>query len=252
MSDWYGTHSTVPAAIAGLDLEMPGPAQWFGVAPRRRRARGRGRREASLDDKVRRMLRPARAHRRARHSRLRARAVDRRSRRPRGRAPGRHARASCCCSNRDAMLPLAPAPAGDARPLLAVIGPNAAVAMIQGGGSARVSPFPPVTPLAGLRERFGDAFRVEHERGCASYKQTPVLDTTVLDGPLPRRLLPGPRAQRVSPRSSSRAIAAGSRSPVRSRPRCPTSSRCASPGTLVAPETRRVDVRARADRAGPA
>ena len=30
MSDWYGTHSTVPAANAGLDLEMPGPAQWFG------------------------------------------------------------------------------------------------------------------------------------------------------------------------------------------------------------------------------
>ncbi|HEY5078037.1 MAG TPA: glycoside hydrolase family 3 N-terminal domain-containing protein, partial [Acidimicrobiia bacterium] len=30
MSDWYGTHSTVPAAIAGLDLEMPGPPQFFG------------------------------------------------------------------------------------------------------------------------------------------------------------------------------------------------------------------------------
>jgi beta-glucosidase len=30
VSDWFGTHSTAPAANAGLDLEMPGPAQWFG------------------------------------------------------------------------------------------------------------------------------------------------------------------------------------------------------------------------------
>ena len=45
MSDWYGTHSTVPAANAGLDLEMPGPAQFFGREPRRGSARGRRRRE---------------------------------------------------------------------------------------------------------------------------------------------------------------------------------------------------------------
>jgi beta-glucosidase len=30
MSDWFGTHSTVAAAEAGLDLEMPGPSAWFG------------------------------------------------------------------------------------------------------------------------------------------------------------------------------------------------------------------------------
>ena len=30
MSDWFGTHSTAPAALAGLDLEMPGPPSWFG------------------------------------------------------------------------------------------------------------------------------------------------------------------------------------------------------------------------------
>jgi beta-glucosidase len=30
MSDWYGTHSTIPAARAGLDLEMPGPPAWYG------------------------------------------------------------------------------------------------------------------------------------------------------------------------------------------------------------------------------
>ena len=64
-----------------------------------------------------------------------------------------------------------------------MIGPNAA--RDDPGRRQRARPpFPPVTPLAGLRERFGDTFRVEHERGCSSFKQTPVLDTTVLDGPL--------------------------------------------------------------------
>ena len=37
MSDWYGTHSTVPAANAGLDLEMPGPAAVLRRQARRRR-----------------------------------------------------------------------------------------------------------------------------------------------------------------------------------------------------------------------
>ena len=46
ISDWYGTHSTAAAANAGLDLEMPGPPQWFGAEARRRGARRRGRREA--------------------------------------------------------------------------------------------------------------------------------------------------------------------------------------------------------------
>ena len=30
-SDWYGTHSTVQAALAGLDVEMPGD-RFFGKA----------------------------------------------------------------------------------------------------------------------------------------------------------------------------------------------------------------------------
>ena len=55
MSDWYGTHSTVPAATAGLDLEMPGPAQWFG-AHLADAVRAGEVDEKMLDDKVRRML----------------------------------------------------------------------------------------------------------------------------------------------------------------------------------------------------
>lgn len=32
MSDWYGTYSTTDAALAGLDLEMPGPPRFRGDA----------------------------------------------------------------------------------------------------------------------------------------------------------------------------------------------------------------------------
>ena len=195
MSDWYGTHSTVPAAIAGLDLEMPGPAQWFGTQLADA-VRAGDVTEAVLDDKVRRVL--------VLLDRTGGLAIpdvgpelsidD-----PEDRVVARWAAAESfvLLANRDDLLPLPADPSstlavgGDPRPVLAVIGPNAAVAMIQGGGSARVSPFKPIAPLDGLRARFGDVFRIEHERGCASFTQTPVLDTSVLDGPLQISYYPG-------------------------------------------------------------
>jgi beta-glucosidase len=54
--------------------------------------------------------------------------------------------------------------------------------MLQGGGSASVTPHQPVTPLDGLRARLGD--KVRFERGTAIGKRTPVLDTRHLDGRL--------------------------------------------------------------------
>ena len=182
MSDWYGTHSTVPAATAGLDLEMPGPAQWFGshLADAVRAGEVD---EKVLDDKVRRVLVLL-----ERTSALDSPAVvaEQSIDDPEDRLVARRAATESfvLLYNRAGTLPIEPAASGDVLPLLAVIGPNAAVAMIQGGGSARVSAFMPVTPLAGLRERFGETFRVEHERGCSSYKQTPILDDRVLAGPL--------------------------------------------------------------------
>jgi beta-glucosidase len=194
MSDWYGAHSTVPAATAGLDLEMPGPAQWFG-SHLAGAVRAGDVSESVLDDKVRRVLvlldRAGGLDGPEAGPEL---SIDD----PEDRAVARRAATESfvLLSNPGSTLPIAAGAAsgdvtGAAKPLLAVIGPNAAVAMIQGGGSARVSPFAPVTPLAGLRERFGETFRVEHERGCSSYKQTPVLDLTVLDGPLSVAYHPG-------------------------------------------------------------
>ena len=190
MSDWYGTHSTVPAATAGLDLEMPGPAQWFG-SHLADAVRAGDVSELVLDDKVRRVLllldRTGGLDNPDAGPEL---SIDD----PEDRAVARRAATESfvLLSNRGNTLPIvAGAAGGDTKPLLAVIGPNSALAMIQGGGSARVSPFSSVTPLTGLRERFGESFRIEHERGCSSYKQTPVLDLTVLDGPLRVAYYPG-------------------------------------------------------------
>ncbi len=56
MSDWFGTHSTAPAAAAGLDLEMPGPSAWFGFTLAAAVASGEVP-EAVLDDKAHHLLR---------------------------------------------------------------------------------------------------------------------------------------------------------------------------------------------------
>ena len=44
VSDWFGCHSAGESLLAGLDLEMPGPARQRGSAPARRGARRRGHR----------------------------------------------------------------------------------------------------------------------------------------------------------------------------------------------------------------
>ncbi len=56
MSDWFGTHSTAPAALAGLDLEMPGPPAWFGPSLAAA-VRDGSVDESVVDEKVRRLLR---------------------------------------------------------------------------------------------------------------------------------------------------------------------------------------------------
>jgi beta-glucosidase len=176
MSDWYGTHSTAPAANAGLDLEMPGPSQWFG--PRLADAVRNGEvPESVVDGKVRRIL--ALIDRTGRFDDLTPPAeecVDD----PVDRAIARRAarESFVLLQNHGRVLPLA-----DELGTLAVIGPNAAATIIQGGGSARVTPHPPVSPLAGLRARFPQA-EVAHERGCDSFKRTPVIDERVLNQPL--------------------------------------------------------------------
>ncbi|HEV7524551.1 MAG TPA: glycoside hydrolase family 3 C-terminal domain-containing protein [Acidimicrobiia bacterium] len=178
MSDWYGLHSTVPAANAGLDLEMPGPPQFFGEKLAAAVRAGEVR-ESVLDDKAHRVLMLIERTGRLDDERPQEVCIDD----PIDRAIARRAarESFVLLRNERAALPITPA-----IKTLAVIGPNADATVIQGGGSARVTPHPPVSPLAGLRARFEPAgVEVVHERGCYSFKRTPILETgPVLQAPL--------------------------------------------------------------------
>jgi beta-glucosidase len=173
MSDWYGTHSTVAAALAGLDLEMPGPPQWFGTSLAAAVRAGEVP-ETVVEEKARRVLALG-----ARtglfdaptHEEL---SIDR----PQHRALARDAAvgAIVLLKTDPTLLPLSSEPS---RPLrtLAVIGPNADIPALQGGGSAAVTTHPVLTPLEAIRARAGPDVDVAFERGCVSHRQTLPLDS---------------------------------------------------------------------------
>ncbi|MCW2671749.1 MAG: bglB [Frankiales bacterium] len=130
MTDWFAVGSTVGSAAAGLDLQMPGPARFYGP-PLADAVRAGALPEASLDAIVRRWLTLV--------DRLDAwgdvpapeRAVDL----PEHRAVARRACAeSIVLLRNDGLLPLS------GKGSVALIGPNAARAHIMGGGSAQLRP----------------------------------------------------------------------------------------------------------------
>ena len=168
VSDWFATRSTAASARAGMDLEMPGPARHYGEKLAAA-VRAGAVPQAALDASVLRLLRLLeRTGAFAWHDQP-ERAVDLREHR----ALAREAAAAgiVLLRNQGDVLPL------DAERLrvLAIIGPNADRAVIQGGGSARVNPHYAVTPLEGLRARCGGAIEVLFERGCRNDRGVPVL-----------------------------------------------------------------------------
>jgi beta-glucosidase len=172
ISDWFGTQSTAASANAGLDLEMPGPVRHWGEKLSDAIEQGEVS-LATLDQMVSRVLS---VHERAGLLDGPVPDVEVANDLPEDRALARTAavEATVLLRNESATLPF------DASQIksIAVIGPNAAVAMMQGGGSAYVAPHRTVTPLAGLQARAGEGVRVLHERGCTNHREDiPTLDT---------------------------------------------------------------------------
>ncbi|MGD9143727.1 MAG: glycoside hydrolase family 3 C-terminal domain-containing protein, partial [Dehalococcoidia bacterium] len=166
VSDWGAVHNTVPAANAGVDMEMPGPARCFGEdlvdAVNNREVS-----EETINNKVRRILS----------------IIDKSgtfdkplevsggtSDTPDNRKLAREAaqEAVVLLKNDSGILPL------DRNKVrsVAVIGPNAGEARIQGGGSSKVNPYYAVTPLEAIREKCGDAVDVRYEIGCRNNRLT--------------------------------------------------------------------------------
>ena len=171
MSDWHATDDTVAGAVAGLDLEMPGPPRFFGLPLAAAVRRGEVS-ETVLDGKARRLLLLA----------ARVGALAEGGNGVAGPAAGsqldptkpwhlsdaeasalvrRAAAESFVLLTNDGTLPLAPA--GIRK--VAVIGPNSAEPCTQGGGAAHIAAPPAVTPLDGLRAAL-PGVEIVHEPGC--------------------------------------------------------------------------------------
>ncbi len=167
MSDWGGTHSAGESVRAGLDLEMPGPA----------RARATLLAEAEADAETRAAVRGAalnvlRLLERTgtlEHPRDVNDAVERDEEYADTRALIRRAGVEgiVLLRNEGGLLPL------PAQARVAVIGPNAAVGQVMGGGSAQMNAHRRVSPLEGLRDALGAA-NVTHAVGCDNDKLLPV------------------------------------------------------------------------------
>jgi beta-glucosidase len=147
VSDWGATHSTVEAANNGLDIEMPGD-KYFGQPLLAAVQQGQVS-QATIDDKVRRILRMM-----VRFGFLeRPPKVGPINYQVQGQVARRVAEAGVVLlKNEGNVLPL------DVKNLksIALIGPYADRATSGGGGSARMSPFNTVSPLAAITERIGD------------------------------------------------------------------------------------------------
>lgn len=165
MSDWFGSHSTAPTVNAGLDLEMPGPPRDRGdklvaaveageVAPETVRERARA---------VLRLM--------ARTGALAAPVdlVETADDRPETRALIRRAGAEgTVLLKNGGLLPLG----GAGR--IAVIGPNAKVAQIMGGGSSQLNAHYRVSPWEGLVSALGEE-RLVFAQGCTNHRWEPLL-----------------------------------------------------------------------------
>ncbi|MBB5153192.1 glycoside hydrolase family 3 protein [Saccharopolyspora phatthalungensis] len=146
VSDWFATRSVEAAALGGLDLAMPGPkSPWSDGKLATAVEQGKVS-ERVLDDKVLRVLR------------LAARVGAFADSKP-GDGPSEQARPVIRVLAARGFVLLRNEVVGDA-PLLpidpkvakvAVIGENATIPAVQGGGSSHVSPPHVVTPLDGLR-----------------------------------------------------------------------------------------------------
>jgi len=176
VSDWFGAHDTVASVRAGLDVPMPGPSTVYGKHLLRAAEAGQVT-EAEIDARVETVLRLIE---RTRADELPASSTERTVDDPTERATVRAAASAgtVLARNVGGALPLVP---GSVRSI-AVIGPNAAVTRVQGGGSSNLQPIATTTILDGLRERFGEHV-IEYRRGTSIDKMAPIADAANLRTP---------------------------------------------------------------------
>ena len=172
VSDWGAVHTIVDSVVGGLDLEMPGPARYYGRlledAIRTWQVD-----ESVIDAAAARILRMV-----VRSGRFEGDAPSGAVNTPGHQALARELAegAITLLKNEGDVLPLD----ADETGLIALIGPNAAEGRIGGGGSSYVDPPYRVSPLEGLRAKLGPGTAVEYERGCDNWDEAPELQARYL------------------------------------------------------------------------
>jgi len=174
VSDWGANHTITESVQNGLDLEMPGPAHYYGQllvdAVNIWQID-----EEVIDEAVRRILTilhkvgkfddpaglPAGSVNTSEHQAL-AREVAEES--------------ITLLKNDGALLPLDPAGLKS----VAIIGPNAAEGRIGGGGSSFVDPPYRVSPLTALQSRLEDKVALHYAKGCDNWQEPPALNQDTL------------------------------------------------------------------------
>ncbi len=159
VSDWGANHTIVDSVQNGLDLDMPGPARFYKFLDES--VQNFQLDEAAIDQAARRVLRLV-----LKSGRLDGTVSKGAVNTPAHQTLARRLaeEAITLLKNTDGVLPL-----GRKVKSIAVIGPNAAEAVIEGGGSSRVEPPYRVSPLAALTETLGDEVQVVFEPGCDNY-----------------------------------------------------------------------------------
>jgi beta-glucosidase len=160
VSDWGAVHTAVETTNAGLDIEMP-KGKFLTKELLLPAISGGQVKQAVIDDKVRRMLRAMFSIGLFDRPESDGGPVDT----PEQRSVARTAatQSIVLLKNAGDILPLLPSRIHS----IAVIGPNAGVARIGGGGSAMVRPLYAVSPLDGIRLRAGTRFKIGSAIGCA-------------------------------------------------------------------------------------
>jgi beta-glucosidase len=165
ISDWFAVHTTAESANAGLDLEMPGPPLHWGSQLAAAVGAGDVAREVIEAKRARLSLL---AHRAGADATVPGDEVAGGGAEEVAVAREAAAASLVLLRNEGDVLPL---PVSTTR--IAVIGPNGDREVIQGGGSARVTPTDVATIADGLRERLGDGVVVEP--GVTASRGTPAL-----------------------------------------------------------------------------
>jgi len=156
VSDWGANHTIFESVQNGLDLDMPGPARYYKMLAES--VQNRQIEEEAIDKAVRRILRIV----------IKSGRIDGTTSKGSVNTPEHQAlarklaeEAITLLKNDGGVLPVS-----KQAKTVAIIGPNASEAVIEGGGSSHVDPPYRVSPLEALKAWLGDKVQLVYEQGC--------------------------------------------------------------------------------------